>query len=230
MTDDDIEAFRILRTNLEFLDVDKPPHVVLVTSALPEEGKSTVAASLACAIAALGKRDAARRVRPAPADARRALGDRAAPGLTDYLAGQAEPKDILQTVVAGGAGRGNGDEPRRRRRAIRSSASPPARRHRAPPSCCGSQRFRDFLRRSPRPTTMVDHRHQPAAARSPTRSSCCPHVDGVAAVRARRADDARPGPRRADARSSTSPSARPGSSSPACKRGRRGRLRLLLLR
>lgn len=50
------EAFRVLRTNLQFLGLDKPLKSFLVTSATPAEGKSTVAANLAVAFAQTGSR------------------------------------------------------------------------------------------------------------------------------------------------------------------------------
>ena len=50
------EAFRSLRTNIQFASVDKPLQSILVTSALPSEGKSTVAANLAITMAQSGKR------------------------------------------------------------------------------------------------------------------------------------------------------------------------------
>lgn len=48
------EAFRVLRTNLQFLGLDKPVKTVLVTSASPGEGKSTTAANLAVTFAQAG--------------------------------------------------------------------------------------------------------------------------------------------------------------------------------
>ena len=45
------EAFRKLRTNLQFLAVDDPPRVIVVTSALPSEGKSTTSLNVALALA-----------------------------------------------------------------------------------------------------------------------------------------------------------------------------------
>lgn len=45
------EAFRKLRTNLQFLSVDNPPRVIVVTSSMPNEGKSTTAINIALALA-----------------------------------------------------------------------------------------------------------------------------------------------------------------------------------
>jgi capsular exopolysaccharide synthesis family protein len=45
------EAFRKLRTNLQFLSVDNPPRVIVVTSSVPQEGKSTTAINIALALA-----------------------------------------------------------------------------------------------------------------------------------------------------------------------------------
>jgi len=50
------EAFRSLRTNLEFAGVDKPIRSIMVTSAGPGEGKTTISANLAAIIAQGGKR------------------------------------------------------------------------------------------------------------------------------------------------------------------------------
>lgn len=48
------EAFRALRTSILLSQADHPPQVVLVTSALPREGKTTAAANLAVTLAQLG--------------------------------------------------------------------------------------------------------------------------------------------------------------------------------
>lgn len=45
------EAFRKLRTNLQFLSVDNPPRVLAITSSVPSEGKSTTALNIALALA-----------------------------------------------------------------------------------------------------------------------------------------------------------------------------------
>jgi capsular exopolysaccharide synthesis family protein len=50
------EAYRTLRTNLQFSGVDRPIQTVLVTSAGPGDGKTTVVANLGVALAESGKR------------------------------------------------------------------------------------------------------------------------------------------------------------------------------
>ena len=50
------EAFLKLRTNLQFMDIDNPPRVIVVTSPLPGDGKSTVAANLAAALSMSDRR------------------------------------------------------------------------------------------------------------------------------------------------------------------------------
>ncbi len=50
------EAFRILRTNMEYLFHDKPVKTILITSATMQEGKSTVISNLAIALAQEGKK------------------------------------------------------------------------------------------------------------------------------------------------------------------------------
>lgn len=48
------EAFRTLRTNIQFKSLDKPVRTLLITSSAPEEGKSTVVANLAVSLAQTG--------------------------------------------------------------------------------------------------------------------------------------------------------------------------------
>jgi capsular exopolysaccharide synthesis family protein len=50
------EAFRALRTSLLLSQADHPPQVILLTSALPREGKTTAAVNLAVTLAQLGDR------------------------------------------------------------------------------------------------------------------------------------------------------------------------------
>lgn len=90
------EGFRRLGTNLRFVDVDKPPKVIAVTSALPGEGKTTVAINLAATLAEAGARvclvDTDLR-RPTAARALGLIGDA---GLTTVLIGQAQLEYVVQ--------------------------------------------------------------------------------------------------------------------------------------
>ncbi|WP_062530217.1 polysaccharide biosynthesis tyrosine autokinase [Demequina rhizosphaerae] len=97
------EAVRQLRTNLQFMDVDHPPRVFVVTSPMPGDGKSTTSIMLAEAIAESGTP-----VVLVDADLRRPtiasnMGLVSAAGLTSVLAGRAEVADVVQ--CAGPSGR-----------------------------------------------------------------------------------------------------------------------------
>lgn len=91
------EAIRKLRTNLRYVDVDAPPHSIVVTSSAPGEGKSTVSANLARVMARAGQPtlliDADLR-RPMVADE---FGIDGAVGLSQVLAGAVALDDALQT-------------------------------------------------------------------------------------------------------------------------------------
>ena len=83
------EAFRALRTALLLSQADRPPQVILVTSALPREGKTTAAANLAVTLAQLGDKTVL-----VDGDLRKPgvgrllnLGTAKYPGLSSYLAG-----------------------------------------------------------------------------------------------------------------------------------------------
>jgi capsular exopolysaccharide synthesis family protein len=90
------EAVRSLRTGIRMTDVDNPPKVIQITSAVPGEGKTTLAISFAASAAAAGMK-----VLLVDADLRRAsashvLGLDEDQGLVDLLMGQGDPKNLMQ--------------------------------------------------------------------------------------------------------------------------------------
>ncbi|MFE5027609.1 polysaccharide biosynthesis tyrosine autokinase [Streptomyces sp. NPDC056656] len=103
------EAFRRLRANLQFAQVDDRPRVIVVTSSVPGEGKTTTAVNMALALA-----DAGMRICLVDADLRRpsvagTFGLVQDAGLTTVLIGQACTEDVVQqaggrlTVLTSGA-------------------------------------------------------------------------------------------------------------------------------
>lgn len=90
------EAFRQLRTNLQFVDVDRHPKRIVVTSSVPSEGKTSTTCNLALTLAQAGQR-----VVLVEGDIRRPrfaeyLGLEGAVGLTSVLIGRVVPEDALQ--------------------------------------------------------------------------------------------------------------------------------------
>lgn len=88
------EAFRTLRTNLQFVDLSDS-HSFVVTSSVPSEGKSTSVVNLAIALA-----EAGRRVALVDADLRKPkvatyLNVEGGAGLTDVLIGRAKLADVM---------------------------------------------------------------------------------------------------------------------------------------
>lgn len=123
------EAVRELRTNIQYLDVDNPPRSIVITSALPGEGKSTTSANLAITLAASGQRvvliDGDLR-RPMVASVFSLIGGA---GLTDVLAGRATFADVAQPIGPAG-----------RLHVLGSGKIPPN-----PSEILGSQRMRDLI-------------------------------------------------------------------------------------
>jgi succinoglycan biosynthesis transport protein ExoP len=95
------EAYRQLRTSLQFVDVDDPARTIVVTSSLPGEGKTTVAVNLALVLAQSGAR-----VTLIEADLRRprvtrTLGMVSGAGLSNVLAGEATFEQLVQPYQDG---------------------------------------------------------------------------------------------------------------------------------
>ena len=89
------ESFRVLRTNLEFFNLDLQARTILVTSPMSNEGKSTTAANLAVAFARAG-----RHVLLVDLDLRRPTLDRffdlrGLPGVVDVLDGDVSLDEVI---------------------------------------------------------------------------------------------------------------------------------------
>jgi capsular exopolysaccharide synthesis family protein len=106
------ESFRMLRANFEFTNAVADAGVVMVTSARPQEGKSTVAANLAATLAASG-----RKVALVDLDIRRPtlhtfFGIAQIPGATQVAAGTVRLDDVIAEIdlprAADALGEGSG--------------------------------------------------------------------------------------------------------------------------
>ena len=130
---DHLETFRILKANVAFLTPQQDVSSIAVTSAVAEEGKSTVSAWYAYVSAAAGIKtllvDCDLR-KPRLAER---FGLEASPGLTDFLAGNAEPQDVLRIVEVEGPD------------AVPLAVIPAGGNLRQPAETIGSRAFRSFI-------------------------------------------------------------------------------------
>jgi Mrp family chromosome partitioning ATPase len=106
----DAEAFRMLRVNYDFANVEHDARLVMVTSATQSEGKSTTAANLAVALARNG-----RKVTLVDLDLRRPYIDRffelsGNVGLTQVALGHVSLEDAIVSVALSENERGSGPE------------------------------------------------------------------------------------------------------------------------
>jgi receptor protein-tyrosine kinase len=104
-----VESFRVLRTNLQFINVDSESKVFVVTSSVPDEGKSTTVCNLALMLA-----HANEKVVVVEADLRRPKASsylklEGAVGVTTILTGRVDISEALQSgpwgvkVIAAGS-------------------------------------------------------------------------------------------------------------------------------
>jgi receptor protein-tyrosine kinase len=172
----DVEAFRILRRNLETLSIDSPPRSIIVTSAAGEEGKTTVAGSLAFAMASAGKRtllvDCDLRQ---PTLASR-LGVEAAPGMSEFLAGAATPQEIINPITFDGFSRGAGADANRSPFPL--VVIPAGEPNANSAELLGSSTFREFLQQVSETYDVVVIDSSPLLPVSDT-LEMLPHVDAV---------------------------------------------------
>jgi capsular exopolysaccharide synthesis family protein len=124
-----IESFRTIRSQILLSRAGRPPRTVLVTSAVPQEGKSIISVNVALAFAQTG-----RRVLLIDADLRKArchelLGVTAGNGLAEVLTGQAEVDEAIVTGDVNGL------------YFMRAGAAPPD-----PPELLGSTKMGELLK------------------------------------------------------------------------------------
>jgi succinoglycan biosynthesis transport protein ExoP len=97
------EAVRTLRTALLLSDSERPPRTVLVTSSIPNEGKTSTALSIACQSAKSGQRCIILDCDLRQSSVHKYFGVPNNSGLADYLVGKARLEEVIEIDPLSGA-------------------------------------------------------------------------------------------------------------------------------
>jgi capsular exopolysaccharide synthesis family protein len=116
-------AFQMLRARLRYFNVDRDIHSVLLTSAAPGEGKTTIAWNLAASAASSGSGTILLEADFHQPSIARQTGTRAQPGLSELLSGQSTLAESVQRVTV--ENRQNGTEALRQLDVIVAGSHPP---------------------------------------------------------------------------------------------------------
>jgi len=98
------EAYRTLRTNLNYLTPPRAPHVIVITSALPGDGKTTTTVNLAVTLAHQGQRVILIDAETRRGTVHEVFGIPPSPGFFDLMYGQASPGECIRRVQLEGGG------------------------------------------------------------------------------------------------------------------------------
>jgi succinoglycan biosynthesis transport protein ExoP len=96
------EAIRSLRSGIQMTDIDHPPKVIQVTSAVPGEGKTTVSLALAASAASAKLKVLFIDANLRHPTATRVFGLQKEPGLVDLLMGEVGVEDVIRFYEKGG--------------------------------------------------------------------------------------------------------------------------------
>jgi capsular exopolysaccharide synthesis family protein len=121
----DAESFHLIRAHLRYFNVDRELHTLMIVSAGPGDGKTTIARHLAAAAAAMGSRVLLIEVDLRRPTLAQQLDIRSGPGLSDVLIGATSLSEAAQTVALDSPSPNGGTSARRLDVLVSGAVLPP---------------------------------------------------------------------------------------------------------